>query len=253
MKLIVGLGNPEKRYEGTRHNAGFMVADCLARRHAPSERVKARFRGDTLEAPIASTRCLLLKPMAYMNRSGPAVQEAASFYKIDLSSDLLVITDDLALPVGAIRLRARGGSGGHNGLADISRALGSDDYPRLRVGIGAKPSFMDQADYVLSRFTELERDAIERAVNRAADATETFVREGVEAAMNTFNERMSPPSSDDQSKSGDQRKSARPEAVNEAEKPSNQSRDVDPGWLGGPSAQAPGGQLPTGPERDTES
>ncbi len=244
MKLIVGLGNPEKRYENTRHNAGFMVADCLARRHASSERVKARFRGDTLEAPIASIKCLLLKPMTYMNRSGPSVQEASSFYKIDPAADLLVITDDLALPVGAIRLRAKGGSGGHNGLSDISRVLASDDYPRLRVGIGAKPPFMDQADYVLSKFTELERDAINRAIERAADATETFVREGVEAAMNQFNEKLSPPKAE-QNKSGKDPDKA-------PGKPANQPADVDPGWLGGESAQA-SGQTQRSSKRETES
>lgn len=229
VKLIVGLGNPEKRYDATRHNAGFMVVDRLVRRHAPSERVKARFRGDTIESPIASSRCLLLKPMTYMNRSGPSVQEAAGFYKIDPASDLLVITDDLALPVGAIRIRAKGGSGGHNGLGDISRALGSDDFPRLRVGIGAKPPFMDQADYVLSRFTEEERDAIDRAIEKAADATETFVREGVEAAMNRFNERLSPP------------------------KPAEPPEDVDPGWLGGPRASQSNGDSKSQSQSESES
>jgi len=216
VKLIVGLGNPDKRYEHTRHNAGFMVVDRLRRRHAPSERPRARFAADTVEARIAGDRCLLLKPMTYMNRSGQSVQQAVAFYKINPADDLLVVCDDLALPVGFIRLRARGGTGGHNGLADISRALGSDEFCRLRVGIGAKPPHMDQADYVLSRFTPEEIPDLERAIDSAADAAEVFITDGITAAMNRFNQRITEPAKRNPTPS------PRPEA----------SEETHPGWLG---------------------
>ncbi len=216
MKLIVGLGNPDKRYEHTRHNAGFMVVDRLRTRHAPSERPRARFAADTIEARIAADRCLLLKPMTYMNRSGQSVRQAVAFYKIDPADDLLVVCDDLALPVGHIRLRARGGTGGHNGLADISRALGSDTYCRLRVGIGAKPPHMDQADYVLSRFTPEETPDLERALDTAADAAEVFIADGITAAMNRFNQKITQPANRNPTPN------PRP----------GDSEETHPGWLG---------------------
>lgn len=191
MKLIVGLGNPGTRYTSTRHNAGFMVIDRLAERHAPGAVVKSRFKADGVEAPIASTRCLLLKPMTYMNLSGESVIQAVQFYKVPLG-DVLVITDDLALPVGSVRLRPSGGSGGHNGLSDIERRAGSSDYPRCRVGIGPKPPMFDQAAFVLSRFAEEERDRLETSIRTAADAVETFVASGIDAAMNQFNSKIKP-------------------------------------------------------------
>lgn len=193
MKLIIGLGNPEKRYDKTRHNAGFMIVDRLKERHAPTEPVRARFHADTIECRIAGEKVLLVKPVTYMNRSGLSVQDAARFYKLPTPEDLLVVTDDLALPVGHIRVRASGGAGGHNGLGDITRALGTQQYPRLRFGIGAKPPMMNQADYVLSRFHDEELPDLRAGIERAADAAELFVREGVAAAMNRFNEKASKP------------------------------------------------------------
>ena len=207
MHLIVGLGNPEARYQKTRHNAGFMVVDRLAARHAPGEPLRARFHAGVVEARIGSARCALIKPTTYMNRSGLSVVEALNFYKADPGTSLVVVTDDVALDPGSIRIRARGGAGGHNGLADIERALGRQDSPRVRVGIGASPPYMDQADYVLGRFAEEEWSAVDRALDRAADAVETIVAEGVEGAMNRFNERQ-------------QRRDRK-------EPPG----DVDPGWL----------------------
>lgn len=187
MKLIVGLGNPGRQYERTRHNAGFMAADALVRAHAPAVPVRAKFQADVVETDIGAERCLVMKPMTYMNRSGSSVGEALRFYKLDPRADLLVITDDIYLPLGHLRLRPEGGSGGHNGLIDVARALGADAYARLRIGVGEKPSFMDQADYVLSRFTEDEWPVIEKAAQRAAEAAVTFVREGLNTAMNRFN------------------------------------------------------------------
>src|SRR5690606_6690418 len=150
--------------------------------------VKARFNAAVVEAPVAGQTCLLIKPTTYMNRSGQAVAEAVRFYKADPSRDLLVISDEIALPAGTIRLRPGGGAAGHNGLANITLLLGTDAYPRLRVGIGPKPAYFDdQADFVLGRFTEPEWAVVEPAINRAADAVEVFVAKGLDAAMNTFN------------------------------------------------------------------
>lgn len=189
MKLIVGLGNPGAQYAKTRHNAGFMVVDRLAGRHAPGAVVKARFSADCVEATINDARCLLLKPVTYMNLSGQSVLQAAQFYKVPLA-DLLVVTDDLALPVGQIRLRAGGGAGGHNGLADIENRLSTQEYARCRVGIGPKPPMFDQAAFVLSRFAEEEAPLLASSVEAAADAVEEFVSSGIAQAMNRFNTKV---------------------------------------------------------------
>lgn len=187
MKLIVGLGNPGSAYEKTRHNAGFMAVDRLHRRHAPAESWRARFDALCIEAGIGGKRCLLLKPITYMNLSGRSVAQALGFYKLNPASDLLVIVDEVALPIGSIRLRAGGGSGGHNGLTDVQRALGTPEYPRLRIGIGPCPPVMALEDYVLGRFTDEQMAALAPAIDRAADATEVFVSSGLAQAMNRFN------------------------------------------------------------------
>lgn len=187
MKLIVGLGNPGSEYTRTRHNAGFIVVDRLLGKHAPGVTPKARFNSVAVETLIGGEKCLVLKPTTYMNRSGQAVGEALGFFKLSLSEDLLVIVDDLYIPLGNIRIRAGGGAGGHNGLTDIQRALGSDAYPRLRVGIDPKPPEMHQADYVLSRFRDEEEPVLSPAIERAAQAAEVFVSKGLSAAMNQFN------------------------------------------------------------------
>lgn len=187
MKLIVGLGNPGVEYERTRHNAGFLVIDRLVRRHGAGAIPRGRFQSAVVEAPVRGERCVLMKPTTYMNRSGQAVGEAVRFYKLDPAADLLVIVDDVYLPAGTIRLRPAGGDGGHNGLADIQRALGTEMYPRLRIGVGEKPAHIDQSDYVLARFAPEEWALVEPALDKAADAAETFASEGLVAAMNKFN------------------------------------------------------------------
>ncbi len=184
MKLIVGLGNPGPEYVRTRHNAGFMVIDRLAQRHGLSND-RSRFHGLALDGHIRGERCVLLKPMTYMNRSGLSVREARAFYKIDLN-DVLVVVDDVALPVGTIRLRPSGGPGGHNGLADIEKNLGTRNYPRLRIGIDA-PGRVPQVDYVLGRFSEEQMAKLEPALDRACDAIEAWLTEGLTKAMNLFN------------------------------------------------------------------
>lgn len=188
MKLIVGLGNPGPSYQSTRHNAGFLAVDRLVRRHAPGAPLRKRFASELAEGSIGEERCLFLKPQGYMNRSGDAVGEALNFYKLSAASDLLVLVDDYALPIGALRLRASGSPGGHNGLADVERALGTPEYPRCRIGIGPiPPEFNDPADYVLGRFTEEQAKALGPALDRAGEATEAFVTRGIAFAMNRFN------------------------------------------------------------------
>lgn len=184
MKLIVGLGNPGAEYEKTRHNAGFMVVDRLATRHGLSG-ARMKFHSGVIEGRIAGQGCALLQPMTYMNRSGQAVAEAIGFFKLE-PSDVMIVVDDVALPVGRIRLRADGSAGGHNGLADIQRALGGAAYPRLRVGIDA-PGRVAQRDYVLGRFTAEQLDAVAPAIERACDAIECWLTDGIDKAMNLYN------------------------------------------------------------------
>jgi len=190
-----------------------MALDALAQRHARGAAAKGRFHGLTVECPIpapsgGAVKAWLLKPTTYMNLSGRSVNEAIRFYKLEPETDLLVVTDDVALPTGSIRLRPGGGAGGHNGLLDITRMLGSEKYPRLRIGVGPKPDFINQADFVLGRFTEAEAGLIESATEKAADACEVFCAEGLDTAMNRFNAKASggwgKPAGDDDSNDQDQ-------------------------------------------------
>jgi len=184
MKLIVGLGNPENKYDDTRHNVGFRVVDTLAGRFGATVRRK-KFNALAEEVFAEETKLLLLKPQQYMNRSGHAVATAAGFYKID-PANILVVTDDMALDVGRVRLRAKGSAGGHNGLKDIIARLGSDDFARLRVGIGDSGR-MNAAAFVLSRFSADEREIIDRTIQTAVDAIGCWLRDGVDLAMTRYN------------------------------------------------------------------
>jgi len=184
MKLIIGLGNPDPQYAQTRHNVGFMAVDCLTQRHH-IDTPRSKFHSAVFEGQIAGDKCLLLKPTTYMNRSGLAVGEAVMFYKLE-PTDVIIVVDDVALPTGQLRLRASGGAGGHNGLSDIERALGTQSYPRLRIGIDA-PGRANQRDYVLGRFTPSQRDAIDPALDQTADAIECWIRDGIDQAMTRYN------------------------------------------------------------------
>ena len=198
MKLIVGLGNPGREYSGTRHNVGFEVLDRLAAKLAlvikPAEfdrTARANFEGLALDGPVSfasgkQERILMLKPLTYMNLSGRSVQAAKAFYQLS-NDDLIVVLDDIALPCGKVRLRAGGSTGGHNGLRDIERALGTRDYPRLRVGIDPPPHRVPQKDYVLGRFSEEQRGRIDPAIDRAAEALMVWMENGIQPAMNRFN------------------------------------------------------------------
>jgi len=185
MKLVVGLGNPGRRYQGTRHNVGFAVLAELAREFG-SGAAKSKFHGEIVEANLHGQRVLLLSPLTYMNHSGLSVQEAKGFYKIP-HDHLLVLCDDLNLPVAKLRFRARGSSGGQKGLEDIVRHLGTEDFARLRIGIGPPPEGWDWADYVLSKFSKQEIPEVEEAVRKAARAVVVWVREGTEFCMNQYN------------------------------------------------------------------
>jgi peptidyl-tRNA hydrolase, PTH1 family len=189
MKLVVGLGNPGSKYEDTRHNVGFDVADELARRWS-YEKARRRFSGLLGDGSIRGERVLLLEPTTYMNLSGTSVREAATFFKIALEN-VLVISDDMALPLGRVRLRPGGSAGGHNGLASIVQELGSENWSRLRIGIG-QVSGERMVGHVLGTFSAEERPVIEQAVRTAADAVECWVAEGIDAAMTKFNRAAEP-------------------------------------------------------------
>lgn len=185
LTLIVGLGNPGREYAGNRHNAGFQCIDRLAKAHGLSfSRRQARAR--VARGEINGHRVLLVKPQTFMNASGEAVGQLARFYKI-APADVLVLYDDLDLSLGKLRLRPGGGSGGHHGMRSVIQHLGTEDFPRLRLGIGRPPGGMDPVDYVLSDFTVDERAEMELAFERAIAAIECFLDEGIDAAMNAFN------------------------------------------------------------------
>ncbi|MCI8913537.1 MAG: aminoacyl-tRNA hydrolase [Lawsonibacter sp.] len=184
--LLVCLGNPGDKYENTRHNVGFMVADEMAERQSkPIQRLK--FKALTNVLDISGERVLVMKPITYMNLSGEAVRQAADFYKIP-PERVLVVSDDTALPVGRLRIRVKGSAGGHNGLKNIIQHLGTDQFPRLRVGVGEKPHpDYDMADWVLGKFTGEDKKKIDASVKRAADAVACILSEGIDRGMGKFN------------------------------------------------------------------
>lgn len=184
MKLVVGLGNPGRRYERTRHNLGFRVVDELAARWR-IETNREKFESWFGEGTVAGERAVLLKPLTFMNLSGQAVQAAVAFYKVPLEN-VIVVMDDLDLPAGRLRVRAGGSSGGHRGLASVIERLGGDEVARVRIGIG-RSGHADAVDHVLSPVSSDDEAVIEAAVRRGADAVEHWLVHGVAAAMNEFN------------------------------------------------------------------
>jgi PTH1 family peptidyl-tRNA hydrolase len=185
VKLVVGLGNPGAKYEGTRHNVGFAAVDVLAGRHGLDWQAAPR----GIEALVATWRlggAILVKPLTFMNLSGQAFVGLSQFYKVELA-DSLVIVDETQLETGRLRIRPDGSAGGHNGLKSLIASLGTHQFPRLRIGVGRGDTRRDLADYVLARFEPEERSVIEDAIGRAADAAELFIAEGIAPVMNRFN------------------------------------------------------------------
>lgn len=185
MKLIVGLGNPGRKYAGTRHNIGFDILAELARKYGQAP-PRAKFQGEMVEAILGGEKALLLTPLTFMNLSGSSVQPARDFYKLT-NEDILVVCDDFNLPLGKLRMRQKGSAGGQKGLDDIIRRLGSDEVARLRIGIGSPGEHRTASDHVLSRFAADEAETVKEALARAVEAILVWTTEGAEACMNRFN------------------------------------------------------------------
>ena len=186
MYLIVGLGNPGRQYEATRHNMGFDTVDCLIEKHnVPQGGVK--FNAMYGKGIIGGDKAILMKPLSFMNLSGGPVRDMVNFFKIDPEKELIVISDDIDLEPGQLRIRKQGSAGGHNGLKDIIQKLGTQNFVRIKIGVGAKPQGWDLADHVLSRFLDSERKLVDEAIREAADAVEKIIAQGPDAAMNEYN------------------------------------------------------------------
>lgn len=186
MFLIAGLGNPGRQYEKTRHNMGFDTIDELIDRHRiPQGGIthKAMYG----KGMIAGEKVLAVKPLTYMNLSGESIREYVNYYKMDPETELIVIYDDIDLDPGQIRIRKKGSAGGHNGIKSIIAQIGTQNFYRIKVGVGAKPKGWDLADYVLGRFSSEERELVDKAICDAADAVEMILKDGIEAAMNHYN------------------------------------------------------------------
>lgn len=185
MYIIAGLGNPSKEYEKTRHNAGFDTIDLLAEKLC-IDLTEKKHRAYCGKGMIGTEKVLLLKPQTFMNNSGESLRDAADFYKVE-PEQILVIYDDISLEPGQLRIRMKGSAGGHNGIKSIIAHLGTQDFPRIKIGVGAKPERMDLADYVLSRFSPAEREKMEESFREGAEAVITFLKDGKDAAMNQYN------------------------------------------------------------------
>ena len=191
MYIIAGLGNPTLQYEGTRHNVGFDVIDTLADKYNIS--VDARkSRAFIGKGVIEGQKVILVKPQTYMNLSGESIRGLVDYYKIDVEHELLVIYDDISLDVGQLRIRKKGSAGGHNGIKNIIANLGTQNFPRIKVGVGEKPKKYDLADYVLSHFSKAERELMEEGYQKAVKAVEMLLDGEMEAAMNEYNRKVKP-------------------------------------------------------------
>lgn len=188
MKIIVGLGNPGKEYGNTRHNIGFDVIDVLAEEEKISVFEK-KHKAIIGKGYIGGEKVILAKPVTYMNLSGESVRELVDYYKVDEKEDLIVISDDISLDVGQLRVRKKGSAGGHNGLKNIIQHLGHDTFMRVRMGVGEKPAGYDLADYVLGHFSKEERKVMDEAAKTAAEAIRTMINVDVDTAMNRFNQK----------------------------------------------------------------
>ena len=188
MYIIVGLGNPDRKYQGTRHNIGFDVVDAFAKRFS-IDVINKKFNALVGTGVAEGHKVVLVKPQTYMNLSGESVRRVLDFYKVDETQELIVISDDISLDVGQLRVRKKGSAGGHNGLKNIIAHLGHENFIRIRMGVGEKPASYDLADYVLGHFTGEERKKMDEAADRAADAIRLIFTKDVYAAMNQFNQK----------------------------------------------------------------
>ncbi len=186
MYIIVGLGNPGRDYAGTRHNVGFDVIDRLAAEENISV-LEKKHKAIIGKGVLAGQKCVLAKPQTYMNLSGESVRELLGYYKVDAASELIVVSDDISLEPGQLRIRKKGSAGGHNGLKNIIANLGHDSFIRMKMGVGEKPRNWDLADYVLGRFSREDREAVDEAISRGADAIRMIIAEDADAAMNRYN------------------------------------------------------------------
>lgn len=191
MFIIAGLGNPTLQYRGTRHNVGFDVIDTLADKYNIAVETR-KSRALIGKGIIAGQKVLLVKPQTYMNLSGESIGELVSYYKVDEEQELLVIYDDVSLDVGQLRIRRKGSAGGHNGIKDIIRHLGTDVFPRIKIGVGEKPKGYDLADYVLGHFSREEREMMKEGYQKAAEAVEMILAGELDEAMNVFNRKAKP-------------------------------------------------------------
>ena len=187
MKLIVGLGNPGKEYNNTRHNIGFQFIDGYLENKSVTDSWSNKFNGLYLQTFLNGEKVIFLKPQSYMNLSGESIRSVIDFYKADEKSELIVISDDISLDVGQIRIRKRGSAGGHNGLKNIILHLGSENFIRIRMGVSDKPQGYDLKDYVLGHFTDGEKKLLAETCEKAAEAVRMILRGDVEAAMNRYN------------------------------------------------------------------
>lgn len=186
MYVIAGLGNPKREYENTRHNIGFDVIDYLADKHGIRVN-EAKHKGLIGKGFIGGEKVILVKPLTYMNLSGECIREVLDYYKVDARENLIVISDDISLEPGLLRVRKKGSAGGHNGLKNIIQHLGHDQFQRIRVGVGAKPDGYDLADYVLGHFSKEEKVLMKEAAEKACQAVEVMMTDGPDSAMNRFN------------------------------------------------------------------
>ncbi len=186
MWIIAGLGNPERKYDGTRHNAGFAVIDTLLREQGDLKLNDTKFNGAYTKCMIEGEQVLLVKPLTYMNESGRCIAPLANFYKIP-PEQIIVVSDDIDLAVGRLRVRPKGSAGGHNGLKSIIACLGADTFPRVRVGVGAKPDHMDLAAHVLGKFSQTDERVMAESYAEAAEACRDIISRGCETAMNRHN------------------------------------------------------------------
>lgn len=188
MYMIAGLGNPGPKYDKTRHNIGFDTVDALAEKHHVSWS-ESKFQALVGSGFMAGEKVLFVKPMTYMNNSGEAIEAIIHFYKLEPASQLLIIYDDISLEPGNLRIRSKGSAGGHNGIKSVIACIGTQEFARIKIGVGSKPAHWDLADYVLSRFPETERKLVEQAAKDAVAAAELIVSGDIAGAMNRFNQK----------------------------------------------------------------